>query len=312
METEHANSVFEQPWWLDVVAEGYWRECTVEENGKIVARLPYVMQGKWIRNPKFTQTLGIWMDVSLREVNRGNSQFFRQKEVISKLLEQLPRNRGISVTLDSSQSYILPFRWHGFRIEPTFSYRIEYGENWDFTKKAFAKHLQRDVNKALKEGISIETELKEFERFLLLLDMSFERQGRRNPMNRELVTRILSTAIENGHGKLMLAKDENGNVHSGAFFLYDDKVCYYLFGGLNPEYKNSCSQDLVLYKGIEFGASVSKAFDFEGSMIEGIENFFRKFGGKQVINYHISRQPFVQDLLDLLKPKIKKLIGYKI
>ena len=35
---------------------------------------------------------------------------------------------------------------------------------------------------------------------------------------------------------------------------------------------------------------LSREFDFEGSMIEGIENFFCYFGGKQVINYHVSRQ----------------------
>lgn len=312
METEYANSVFEQPWWLNIVAEGCWDVCTVEKDGKMIARFPYVMFGKWIRNPKFTQTLGIWMDESLKNFERGNSQLVKQKEVLGKLLEQLPKHKGISITLDSSLSYVLPFRWHGFRIEPTFSYRIEYDDNWEEIKGKFGKHIKRDVTKALNRGIVVETSSKDYKAFLTLLDMSFERQGRKNPMNPEMVMRILSEAIALGHGELMLAKDEEGNVHSGAFFLYDDKVCYYLFGGQNPQYKSSSAQDLLLYKGIEFGASVSKAFDFEGSMIEGIENFFRKFGGKQVINYHISRQPLIREILDLVKPKIKKLIGYKI
>lgn len=312
METEYANSVFEQPWWLETVAKGNWYECTVKKDGKVIARLPYAMYGKWIRNPKFTQTLGIWMDESLKKFERGNSQLFRQKEVIRELLGQLPKHKGISVTLDCSESYVLPFRWHGFRIEPTFSYRIEYGKDFEEVKKNFGKHVQRDAAKAVNKKISIETGSKDYKTFLSLLDMSFERQKRKNPMDPEMVMKILSRAVETGHGELMLAKDEEGHTHSGAFFLYDDKVCYYLLGGQNPQYKNSSSQDLLLYKGIEFGAAVSKAFDFEGSMIEGIENFFRKFGGKQVINYHITRQPFLYDVMDLAKLKIKKLIGYKI
>ena len=56
----------------------------------------------------------------------------------------------------------------------------------------------------------------------------------------------------------------------------------------------------------------SAAFDFEGSMIEGIENLFRQFGGEIVTNYRVSRQSLVREAAELLKPRVKKLIGYKI
>lgn len=32
--TPYANSVFEQPWWLDIVVPGLWDEVTVERKGK--------------------------------------------------------------------------------------------------------------------------------------------------------------------------------------------------------------------------------------------------------------------------------------
>ena len=46
-------------------------------------------------------------------------------------------------------------------------------------------------------------------------------------------------------------------------------------------------------------------------MIEGIENFFRQFGGTQVINYHVSRQGMIKEIEKTLKPRIKRIIGYK-
>ncbi len=312
MEIEYANSVFEQPWWLDIVAEGRWGESTVEKDGKVIARLPYVMYGNSIQNPRLTQTLGIWMDDSLRRFERGNGQLFKQKEVIAQLLKGLPKHKKMSVTLDSSVRYILPFRWHGFRIEPGFSYRIDFPEDFEDVKKNFGKHVKRDITSALNKNINVETGSKEYETFIDLMNMSFARQNRKNPVDRELLLRILSGAIELGHGELMLARDGEGQACSGAFFLYDNKVCYYLLGGQNPKYKNNASQELLLYKGIEFAASVSKAFDFEGSMVEGIENFFRKFGGNQVVNYHITKQPLLYDIMDMAKPRIKRLIGYKI
>ena len=98
----------------------------------------------------------------------------------------------------------------------------------------------------------------------------------------------------------------------GSFFLYDSKVCYYLLGGQDPEFKSDGSQNLLLDAAIDFAKGVSECFDFEGSMVEGIENFFRQFGGKQIVNYHVSKQRLVFDLMELLKPRVKKLLGYKI
>ena len=311
IQTEYANSVFEQPWWLDIVAKDSWGECFVEEKEKIIARLPYVNIKGCISNPRLNQTLGIWMDDSLKKFERGNSQLYKQKEIIKQLLQQLPKHKKISITLDSSVEYILPFRWNGFRIEPTFSYRLSCLGGFDEIKKKFGKTVQKNVNAATKK-VTIETNAKDIETFLTLLDMSFARQNRKMPINADLIRNAVQKAIECEQGRLMLAVDEQGKAHSGAFFLYDKKVCYYLLGGQDPEYKSDGSQNLLLYKGIEFATTVSEYFDFEGSMVEGIENFFRQFGGIQVINYHVAKQPFFNELLDILKPRIKKLIGYKI
>jgi hypothetical protein len=57
-----ANCIFQQPWWLEAAAPGRWGEVTVNEGGKIVGRLPYVVKRKFgvkiISMPMLTQTLG--------------------------------------------------------------------------------------------------------------------------------------------------------------------------------------------------------------------------------------------------------------
>lgn len=47
-ETPYANSVFEQPWWLDIVAPGNWKEIIIndEKTGEVLARFAYVTDGK--------------------------------------------------------------------------------------------------------------------------------------------------------------------------------------------------------------------------------------------------------------------------
>ena len=65
--TPYANSLFEQPWWLDIVAPGKWEEALVtDDSGTVIARMPYVRDGDRIIMPELTQTIGIWMAPELQ------------------------------------------------------------------------------------------------------------------------------------------------------------------------------------------------------------------------------------------------------
>ena len=70
-ETECADSVFQQPWWLDAVAPGHWAEVTCERDGRTVARLPFVIRGRpqlrMLTQSTMTQTLGPWVERSTAE-----------------------------------------------------------------------------------------------------------------------------------------------------------------------------------------------------------------------------------------------------
>lgn len=308
--TPYVNSVFEQPWWLDIVAPGQWGEAVVKEGDEVVARLPYVCKKGHITMPPLTQTLGPWMKSEYRQFQPGNTQLSKQKELISALLEQLPPHMGFSMTFDSANDYILPYRWLGYRYEPTFSYRLGDLSDPDALYANFNKTAKKNIKAARNKTTLVEQPTAGM--LLDLLDKTFQAQGRKWPHDREMTRCIIETAAENGHGKLIAAQDAEGNIHSGAFLLYDENVCYYLLGGSDSAFRSSGAQSLVLWEAIRFAACVSKAFDFEGSNVEGIENFFRQFGGDRVINYAVIKQSLLAECMELAKPRIKRLIGYKI
>jgi lipid II:glycine glycyltransferase (peptidoglycan interpeptide bridge formation enzyme) len=145
-----------------------------------------------------------------------------------------------------------------------------------------------------------------------MLDVTFAAQKRKNPMDKELIRRIVETCEAAGHGKYLEARDPEGNVHSCAYFVYDEQVCYYLLGASDSRFRSSGAQSLVLWEGIQFAAQHSKVFDFEGSMVEGIENFFRQFGGVCTPYYEIRKSTFLDEVLLAAKPRVKRLIGYKV
>ena len=308
--TPYANSVFEQPWWLDIVAPGEWGEVTVKEGDETVARLPYVLQKGRITLPPLTQTLGPWIKPEYRQFQPGNTQLSKQKELIAALLGQLPRHKSFHVTFDSANEYILPYRWLGYRYEPEFSYRLTDLCDTDALYAALNKTAKKNIKAARNKTTLVEQPTAKM--LMDLLDKTFGAQGRKWPHDRDLTRRIIEKSVENGHGKLLVAQDGEGNLHSGAFLLYDEKVCYYLLGGSDSAFRSSGAQSLVLWESIRFASTVSKTFDFEGSNVEGIENFFRQFGGSRVTNYCVRKQSFFADCLAMAKPRVKKLLGYKI
>ena len=304
-ETPYANSLFEQPWWLDIVAPGQWHEASVkDENGRILARMPYVLHGKHIVMPPLTQTLGVWM------APESTTDYGVQKKVLTELLMQLKGVKSVEQALSPVNQYVLPFRWQGFRMEPHFTYRLENLCDCDALYQRFNKTAKKNIKYA---GNKVQVNDKtDAERLWNLLDKTFAAQNRKNPMSRELGFRLIGACEANGSGKYLDAIDTQGNVHSCAYFVFDRKTCYYLLGASDPEFRSSGAQSLLLWKGIQFASQHSETFDFEGSMIEGIENFFRQFGGVCTPYYTVTRKTFAGEVMEAAKPRVKRLLGYKM
>ena len=303
--TPYANSLFEQPWWLDIVAPGQWKEVLVhDKNDVVIGRLVYVANGKRVSMPKLTQTLGIWMSPEIK------GDYGKQKSVINELFEGLSGYQSVRIALSPENQYVLPFRWMGYQIEPRFTYRLTELQDGETLYSLFNKTAKKNIKYA-RNKVSICDQTSP-ETLWEMLNKTFETQNRKNPMNKELVFRIVQKCEETGHGKYLEARDSEGNVHSCAYFVYDGEVCYYLLGASDISFKSSGAQSLIIWEGIQFAAQNSKIFDFEGSMVEGIENFFRQFGGVCVPYYALSRQNLIDDILEAVKPRIKRLIGYKI
>ena len=64
---------------------------------------------------------------------------------------------------------------------------------------------------------------------------------------------------------------------------------YDLISTINPNFKHSGASTLVIKKAIEYVSSLTSKFDFEGSMIEPVENSFRQFGSIQKPYFLISK-----------------------
>ena len=304
------NCIFEEPWYLDAVAPNNWYVIEIVRNKQVHARLIYSKKRQFgqkiVCNPPFVQTVGPWiLDTNTKKVNG----LAREKELLNELINQLPAGMSIDLTLDSNQQYILPFRWKGFRYEPTFSYRISDLTNLEQIYTEFRENIKGDIKKAEK-SLTIKEDLP-IDVLIELQNKTFTRQKRKNPYDIETVKRLDKACREHSAAKLLAAIDAENNIHAAVYLVYDSERCYYMFSGADPKFRNSGAGCFLIWEGIKFAAKNSKTFDFEGSNVENIEQVFRSFNGEFVVNYRIFRLNILLFLMDYLKPKIKKMIGYK-
>lgn len=305
--SEYTNSVFEQPWWLNIAAKDRWNEIFLNlEDGK-VARFVYCYDKKKkdIYMPKNTQNLGVYIsneqELGLRE----------RKDIYYQMLDRLPKFKKLNIRLNVNNDYVLPFFWRDFFITPNFTYRINDLSNIDLIYSNFSDQAKKNIKTASKK-VNIEFS-DNIDILIELIRNTYLMQNRKISNEYiQFIKNVFKLAGENKASKLIYAKDNEGNYHSGTLFVYDKNVTYYLLAGSNSEYnKKSRANTLIIWEGIKFASTVSNVFDFEGSMIESIESFVKQFGGKPTVYYTIEKRTIFQHLFLFYRRKIKKLIGYK-
>ena len=124
-------------------------------------------------------------------------------------------------------------------------------------------------------------ESDEVEKFYHLNRKTFSRQGLQIPYTLEFVKNVYQKAQNHNACKIYFATDTEGEIIAANFLVFDEKSVYYLMGGIEPKKKDLGGMDMVQYESIKFALESGKSFDFEGSMIESIEKYFRSFGAIQ-------------------------------
>ncbi len=280
------NSLFQKEWWLDAVAPSQWGAVVVNKGNEIAARLPFFIEKRYgftaLTQPPLTPMLGPW----LRGTDaKPAKQLSSQKELIWELLEQLPKHDLFSQSLHPSITNWLPFYWKDFEQTTRYTYVMSDLSDPNAIWNGFSEQARRNIRKA-QNKVDVKTGM-EIERFLDLNEKTFTRQGKILPYSKDLVKRIDTAASSRNAREIFYAEDDAGRVHSAVYILWDEHSAYYMMGGEDPELRNSEAGSLLIWEAIQFSSRQTKRFDFEGSMIQPIERFFRSFGAAQTPYSHV-------------------------
>lgn len=300
--------LFFQPWWLDAVTQPDGKVWDVllarNKRGEIEAVFPFVTGRKfgmqYVVTPQLTQYTGVW--IKDKEGESVTERLSREKKLQNDIIGQLEAMRiaFFDVKFPLKYTYWSPFYWAGYRQETHYTYRIENLNNADKLFENFDYAKQKQIRKAQEAGIIIDYDMSADEIYDLQCIQLSER-GNKDVLSHALVRSVVKASLSRRQGHIARAKDTKGNTHAAIFVVWDGRSSWELISAIHPDFRASGASTLVVWETMKKLANKTKAWDFEGSMIEGVESSFRQFGGIPVPYYEIYKKNKLIQLFEACK-----------
>jgi hypothetical protein len=296
--------LFHQPFWLDAVcggAENWHVAALADKQGDLVAALPFITKTKLsfinaVTVPPLCPANAPIIVQSLYDAqSKEDAITGMEHDIWSALLEQLPAahlTRFVCApSLPSKRAHnMLAAFWQGFEARVSYSYIIDtQGRNIEEIKACYSKSHRHTLKKSLESGIKVSCG-GDAQGLHTILNKTFEKQGRSCPYSLSQLKAVSGLLQQHDCGAIYEARNEAGALCAAALIVKDGVKCTYLASGVDPAYAALNPIYPIIDQALRDACADQRPFDFEGSRIQGIEHFFRRFGGTLCPIYILERK----------------------
>ena len=257
---------------------------------------------KFIKLPPYTPHCGLFFNSD----GKNNSTVINfSKEIMTEICSYFIEQKS-ALTILAFPSNIIdfqPFIWNKFKVIPNYTYRINLENSINNIKSNFDSKNRNAINKAIKEEVIVtENSLSKEDLFQFFMNSLNTTDA--NIYELELKN-VFMNFSDDTNSFCVVAKKEN-NLLGVVFCVFDKNNCYYLLGGVDKKSGIQGINNVLVQKSIEKAKDLGcKTFDFEGSMLKGVEKFFRSFGPELVPYFTINKAKLPLEIL--LKFKKREL-----
>lgn len=300
--------LFYQPWWMDTVTKPDHKQWDVvwahNPQGEIEAVMAFVIGQKfglrYALSPQLTQYTGVW--IKDKEGESIKDRLNREKKLQNDIIAQLEEMKiaFFDVKFPLTYTYWSPFYWAGYQQETHYTYRLTDLRDMEQVFAGFDYSKQKQIRKAQESGLRVDYEMSADE-FYDLQCAQLSGRGEGNMWSRPIVRSIINNSRNRGQGLVARAKDKEGHTHAAILVVWDKNSSWELISAIHPEYRASGASTLVVWETMKRMAKETKVWDFEGSMIEAVDNSFRLFGATPVPFFEISRKDKLLAIIEACK-----------
>lgn len=266
-----ANSkIYGYTWYLDNVTHD-WMGLV---EGDYQSVFPLVWNDKLFNIKQLYQPL-LCQQLGLFTVN------IRSKERISKFLEAIP-NEFKYWEIDMNDGNANVRKLKKYEVLEKKNYHLQLNKPYDDLYKAYSKNVKRNLKKALKHGLYLNSNLKP-EIFVEEVKKAQLAKKIKHPEALyHTAHRIIWNCLHRGKGVITAAYDTNKQLCAAIFFMFDGAAIINLLNVSTALGKDIGAMPYLLDATIKREAEGIKYIDFEGSSVPGIARFYESFGAENV------------------------------
>jgi len=283
------GSVFNSPDWLSLFVDALLHFGIFNGDNKLIGTFHIyktTMQGlKVLRNAPFMPHIGLFADNPAQSVSSSISY---EKDLLTQLagtISSVPHSM-ITISLPFYYKDLQPFIWKEFKVVPGYTYRLKL----DASEENLLANLSSNKRRALKkmEEENLRTELTTD--YKLVESLVLKTFSRKNKKTEEDLLNKIFFEFANEQNSFAYITYRNNEPVSTAFCIHDSKTAYYMLGGYDQENTHYAAGVSSMWNCIlEAKRRKLEVFDFEGSMIPEVEQYFRDFGGEIIPYYTINK-----------------------
>jgi lipid II:glycine glycyltransferase (peptidoglycan interpeptide bridge formation enzyme) len=185
---------------------------------------------------------------------------------------------------------VMSFIWAGFMTNVSYTHILDL-KDMNAVWNGMDLDCRNSIRKAMKDGIYIDIEC-DFNQILILVKKTFQRQNKKITPNSWVDKSIIYNreAETLSRCRSFVAKTKDGVPIAVVYIIWDNKRGYYALSGYDHSNAHHGASSLALWTAIEYTRNELglREFDFEGTMLQNLEPFFRQFGGKLTPYYSVS------------------------
>ena len=286
-------------WYISLYGDD-WDVAIEEQGGEVVGFMPYRIRSKKGFKLMLPEPLvpyqGVWM-IYPKGLNH-TAKLRLENKVIARIIEKLPKVDGFKQQFNPSFSNWLPFYWKGFEQTTRYTYCINDLSDLDTVFSNFKDTTRNKIRKAEK-SLRVESST-DIDRFYQLKMEDYKKKNKVYPIPKDVLESVMNYTVSKETGEILIALDDNDNVHAMLYYMWDKQSAYYVHSVSNPDNSLPGAMSLLIWEAIKRVSDKTISFDFEGSMVESIEKYFRSFGTEQTAYFQINKTD----------SKVLKLLNY--
>jgi len=265
------SRIYAYSWYLDIVADNW--DALVLNDYEAVMPLPWRQKYfiKYIYPPAWTQQLGVF------------SNFKIEAYVVRQFINAISKKfKKITVQFNAENDV------SSFKTEKRTNYILKLDKPFEEIYKGFNKNRKRDIKKAETEKYSIDKEISADEFLYFYLN-----EPKNYQLRQEQITTIKALLKANNKAVYIWGIRVDEKLIASIVWLKDANRITYILPIATIQAKEKGLPTLLISNLIKEHQNSNLMLDFEGSMIEGVADFYRSFGVKDESYFSFQKYFFV-------------------